>query len=52
MILGPFSVLTGDVPDLDARLPAKHSLRRAADEAKMAVAAAAEVLKGVAATSP
>ena len=48
MILGPFSVLTGDVPDLDARLPAKHSLRRAADEGKMAVAAAAEVLKGVA----
>ncbi|HEX7901684.1 MAG TPA: hypothetical protein VF950_28250 [Planctomycetota bacterium] len=47
MILGPFSVLTGHVPDLDARLPAKHSLRRAADEAKMAVAVAAEVLKGV-----
>jgi hypothetical protein len=48
VILGPFAALTGDVPDLDARLPAKHSCRRAADESKMAVAAAAEVLKGVA----
>jgi hypothetical protein len=48
VILGPFSLLTGDVPDLDARLPAKHSLRRASDETKMAVAAAHEVLKGVA----
>ena len=46
MILGSFSLLTGDVPDLEARLPAKHSLRRASDEAKMAVVAAAEALKG------
>ena len=46
MILGPFSLLTGEVPDLDARLPAKHSLRRASDEAKMAVAAAQEALRG------
>ncbi len=45
MILGSFSVLTGAVPDLDARLPAKHSLRRASDEAKMAVVAAAEALQ-------
>jgi hypothetical protein len=45
MILGPFSLLTGTVADLDACLPAKNSLRRAGDESKMAVAAAADVLK-------
>lgn len=45
MILGSFRLLSGAVPDLDVRLPAKHSLRRASDEAKMAVVAAAESLK-------
>lgn len=48
MILGPLSILTGEVADLDARLPAKHSCRRASDESKMAVAAAHAALRGTA----
>jgi hypothetical protein len=58
-LAGPFHVVSalggledllsgreGSPGDLDARLPAKHSLRRASDESKMAVAAAHELLSG------
>lgn len=47
--LGPFRFVTdreaGGLRDLDGRLPTPNSLRRAGDEAKMGVAAAAEALR-------
>lgn len=47
-VAGPFRIalLDGSMGDLDARLPSPNSLRRASDESKVAVIAAADAIRG------